>query len=133
MKSQRAKKQTDILVVEDNIDCLLYVVYGLDMLGYSFVTAQCAEPALRLAKKHLPNLILLDIALPGQSGLDLVKKLKHNPFTKAIPIIVVSALEPMTLQKMTIAAGCNDYLEKPYMLEELKQKIDFYLSMPVAS
>ena len=133
MKSQRAKKQTDILVVEDNIDCLLYVVYGLDMLGYSFVTAQCAEPALRLAKKHLPNLILLDIALPGQSGLDLVKKLKHNQFTKAIPIIVVSALEPMTLQKMTIAAGCNDYLEKPYMLEELKQKIDFYLSMPVAS
>ena len=133
MKSQRAKKQTDILVVEDNIDCLLYVVYGLDMLGYSFVTAQYAEPALRLAKKHLPNLILLDIALPGQSGLDLVKKLKHNQFTKAIPIIVVSALEPMTLQKMTIAAGCNDYLEKPYMLEELKQKIDFYLSMPVAS
>ena len=131
--SQTAKKQVDILVVEDSIDCLLYMIHALNMFGYSFVTAQHAEPAFYLAKKHLPSLVLLDIALPDQSGLELAARLKRNKTTRQIPIIVMSALEQIELQRLTIEAGCNDYIEKPYLLEELKQKADLYLSLPVAS
>ena len=128
-----AQEQASILVVEDNIDCLIYMIHALTMFNYSFVTAQYVEPALYLAKRHLPKLILLDIGLPEKNGFELVKKLKDNKSTQNIPIIAVSAFSKIEAQHLAFAAGCNDYLEKPYLLEDLKRKINQYLSLQLAS
>ena len=133
MISSILQSQVNILVVEDNIDCLICMIHTLTMFKYSFVTAQYVEPAFYLAKKHLPSLILLDMALPQTSGLNLVKKLKQNKTTKNIPIVIVSAWEKAEAKGAALAAGCDDYIEKPYLLEDLKHKINKYIPLRLAS
>ena len=132
MAIQAPDARPQILVVEDNIDSLIYMTSALTLFGYSFVTAQYAQPALYLAKRHLPDLILLDIGLPGRNGLDLVRDLKQDRSTRNIPIVVISALGIPELKKQTLLLGCDDYLGKPYLLEQLEQKIDSFLSLAIA-
>ncbi|WP_019506667.1 response regulator [Pleurocapsa sp. PCC 7319] len=124
MVSQTLDEQPQILVVEDNIDSLLYVTAALNLLGYSFATAQYAQPALYLARKNLPALILLDIGLPKRSGLDLVRDLKRDHSTKDIPIVIISAIEISEIEKQAKVLGCDEYLEKPYLFEQLERKIN---------
>ena len=133
MDSQVLEERPRILVVEDDIDNLLYISHALIFFRHSFATAQYAQPALYLAKKHLPSLILLDIRLPERSGLDLVGDLKHDRLTKNIPIVAISALEETKIRKLALAVGCDDFLRKPYLLEDLERKINFYLALEVAS
>ena len=132
MAIQVLDEKPQILVVEDNIDSLIYITSALTLFGYSFATAQYAQPALYLAKRHLPNLILLDIGLPERSGLELARDLKHDRSTRKIPIVVISALGVPELKKQTLLLGCDDYLSKPYLLEELEQKINSFFSLAIA-
>ena len=128
-KPIQAKSSTApiILVVEDDEDNLLYISHALVFLQYSFITASQGKVALDLAIKYKIDLALVDLILPDISGFELASLLRQNECTKNMPIIATSALIRKQEQEKAIKAGCNDYLSKPYLIEELDCKIRQYL------
>lgn len=117
-----------ILSVDDREDSLLLSSLIIEDLGYSSITASNGQTALRLAQLYQPSLILLDIALPDIDGLEVLHHLKQNPLTSAIPVIAVTAMAMKDERKQIQAAGFEDYLSKPYMLEDLENIICNYLN-----
>lgn len=85
------KKKGTILAVDDEEDILELVRYNLEKEGYIIHTATSGKDAVRIIKKTPPDLIILDLMLPGMDGLDVCKVLKNNPTTKQIPIIMLTA------------------------------------------
>ncbi|MBE9169598.1 response regulator [Pleurocapsales cyanobacterium LEGE 06147] len=116
-----------ILVVEDDEDNLLFISHALIFFKYTFLTAKDAQTALSLAKQYQPNLILLDIMLPQVNGLELVHDLRHGKLTQTIPIVAVTALASEEDRDRLLASGCNGYLSKPYLLDDLDSIIRSHL------
>ena len=133
VKSSRQKIQAAdsnvpvILVVEDDEDNLLFISHALILLGYNFVTATEGQAAFDLAVKYDIDLALVDLVLSDISGFELVNHLRQNNLTKKMPIIAVSALVKQQYRDLALANGCDDYLSKPYLIEELKRKIERFL------
>ena len=112
-----------ILIVEDNPDMrdLLGVLIG--HMGHLAVLASQGDQALEKATAEKPELIIVDIMMPGMGGRELTRILRATPETKDIPILAATAMfRPDDLQGC-IGAGCNDYIIKPFTLEELRRKI----------
>ncbi|WP_375504188.1 response regulator [uncultured Nostoc sp.] len=109
-----------ILAVEDDDDSLLVVSYALESMGYRFICQTDSSATVLVAKEYQPDLILLDILLPGLSGMDVVRHLKLEPLTCTIPVVAVTALASTEDRERILKAGFNDYISKPYMLEELE-------------
>lgn len=101
------------LIVEDNPDNLLLTRTLLLRAGYQTAEAQSAEDALEQLESCTPNLILMDIQLPGQDGLALTRQLRANPKLAGIPIIALSAHAMAGSQDEAAAAGCDGYITKP--------------------
>lgn len=116
-----------ILVVEDEEDNLLFLSHLLIFFKYNFITATKGQDALDLATKYKIDLVVLDLVLPDMNGLDLVKALKRNQSTQNMPILAVSAMVTGKDRVRAFKAGCDDYLEKPYYIDELNYKIRQYL------
>ncbi len=116
-----------ILVVEDEEDNLLFISHALIFLKYNFITASRGQDALDLATKYEIDLVLLDLVLPDMNGFDLVSLLKQNKSTQNTPILAISALVRKKERDRALMAGCDDYLEKPYFIDDLKYKIRQYL------
>jgi CheY-like chemotaxis protein len=102
-----------ILVVEDNPANMLLVVALLERAGLRSAQASSAEEARRLIETTYPDLILMDIQLPGEDGLSLTRELKSSPITAHIPIIALTAHAMKGDEVQAIAAGCDGYLAKP--------------------
>jgi two-component system cell cycle response regulator DivK len=102
-----------ILVVEDNPANMMLVVAVLERAGFRIAQASSAEAARRLIETVSPDLILMDIQLPGEDGLSLTRELKTNPTTTHIPIIVLTAHAMKGDEVQAIAAGCDAYVAKP--------------------
>lgn len=121
-------EQPLILAVDDDEDNLLLVSYVLKSLQCRYITTTSSRQTLSLATAYLPDLILLDIILPEIDGFEIARTLKQDQLTNNIPIIAVTGLA-LANQKDEIAkAGCDDYLCKPFLLEQLEAKIAFYLN-----
>ena len=116
-----------ILAVEDNDDNLLLLSYTLESLGCRLICQQDCKDTVLVAKVYEPDLILLDILLPGFSGIDVVRCLKQEPLTKNIPAIAVTALATPEDRQRILTAGFNDYISKPYMIEDLEAIVSHYL------
>ncbi len=116
-----------ILAVEDNEDNLLLMTYALDFFGCRYICQQDSSSVLLVAKEHQPDLILLDVLLPNQSGIDIVRLLKQDPLTYYIPAIAVTALAGKEQRDRIIMAGFDDYICKPYTIEDLEVMIHSYL------
>ena len=91
------------------------------------MTATDGQTALKLAEKHQPDLILLDVMLPDVNGLEVVHRLRQNRQTMTIPVIAVTALARVEDRDSLLEAGCNNYISKPYMLDELEAVIRGHL------
>ena len=102
-----------ILVVEDNSLNLELVTDLLEAAGFSVASARTAEEGLRLARATLPDLILMDLSLPGMDGLAATRTLKADPATAHLPVIALTAHAMRGDQEMALQAGCDDYLAKP--------------------
>ncbi|MCP4108455.1 MAG: response regulator [Desulfobacteraceae bacterium] len=102
-----------ILIVEDNSDNLLTMTAILDEFGYKYLIANDGCEAIKTAKETHPRIILMDIQLPGLSGLDAAQKIKSDPSMAEIRIIAVTAKAMSEDREKIIAAGCDDYLSKP--------------------
>ncbi len=118
-----------VLVVDDNPQIFKVLGRLLDENGCSPAIAQNGAKALDFVNKKLPDLILLDIMMPGMDGLEVCKKLKQNPATKDIPIIFLTA----KLEKETIISGLElgavDYVTKPFHNKELMMRISTHLKL----
>lgn len=110
-----------ILIVEDNDDNLLLLNYTLESLGCRLISQKDSSTAVVLAKEHLPDLILLDILMPGLSGIDVLRHLKQEPLTKNITAIAVTALASADDRNTILNAGFDDYISKPYMIEDVEK------------
>lgn len=117
-----------VLAVDDDEDNLLLLTEVLTPLSCSVITATYGQQALNLAHEQQPALILLDVMLPDISGIEVVRQLKQNPQTMTIPVIAVTALARPEDRESLFLAGCNDYVSKPYMLDDLEAVIHHYLS-----
>lgn len=120
-----------ILAVDDDEDNLLLLAYALEPLGCSLITAVDGLSALRIAQTYQPDLILLDILLPRMDGTEVAFQLKRDPKTQKIPVIAVTALASVKDQENILQAGCDDYISKPYMIDDMETIVRRYLRLPV--
>ena len=120
-------KQAQILAVDDNEDNLLLLSEVLNVFDCSLITATKGQIALVLAQAYHPDLILLDVMLPDLNGAEVVRHLKQSPDTENIPVIAVTALAREEDRHRLLAAGCDEYITKPYMLEDLEAIVRCYL------
>ena len=102
-----------VLVVEDNPANMKLATFLLQSAGHSVLSATDAEAGLTLARGEQPNLILMDIQLPGMDGLEATVLLKRDTATRAIPVIALTALAMKGDEERIRAAGCDGYIAKP--------------------
>jgi two-component system, cell cycle response regulator DivK len=117
-----------VLAVDDNEDNLGLISFTLDLFGFAFISAPDGQMTLDLAQTHQPDLILLDIMLPDLDGIEVVRRLKQDSRTKSIKIIAVTALARDEDRDRILAAGCEDYISKPYMVDDLEALLRHYLT-----
>ncbi len=106
--------QTKILVVDDEENIVEVVKFNLQKVGYSVLTAYSGEDALSFAQSNLPDLIVLDLMLPGIDGLEVCRILKADPKTRKIRILMLSARGEETDIVVGLEIGADDYLPKPF-------------------
>ena len=107
-----------ILIVEDNEKNMKLARDLLQVKGYRTLEAGTAEEGITLARQHLPQLILMDIQLPGMDGVTALEQLKSEPATAAIPVIAFTASAMKTDRARIMAAGFDTYLSKPINVQE---------------
>jgi len=105
-----------ILIVEDNEKNLKLVRDVLQVKGYETLEAGTAEEALKIARARKPALILMDIQLPGMSGIEALKALRAAPATASIPVIAITASVMQQDRQQIMSAGFNGFIEKPINL-----------------
>jgi putative two-component system response regulator len=123
------KRVPFILVVDDNPDNLMLTRHLLESRGYRVHACHTAEDAERLIAESLPDLILLDIVLPGKSGYELCAELKADPKTRLIPVVMITGLTDREDKIRGIEAGADDFLNKPIFPEELFARVNSLLKL----
>jgi two-component system cell cycle response regulator DivK len=114
---------TKILYVEDNDDNVYMLRGRLTRVGFSVVVAPDGEQGVAMAASEAPDLILMDLSLPGLDGWEATRRLKVAPDTRAIPVIALSAHAMEGDRAKALAAGCDDYDTKPVDFPRLLEKI----------
>ena len=117
-----------VLVVEDNSTNMTLATFLLESAGHAVLSARDAEAGLTLARTEQPDLILMDIQLPGMDGLEAIGLLKGNPLTREIPAIALTALAMKGDEERILAAGYNGYIAKPMRYQEFLSTISFILA-----
>jgi two-component system phosphate regulon response regulator PhoB len=112
-----------ILIIEDERGLTDVLEYNLKREGYETIVAHDGQEGLRKAQTLLPDLILLDIMLPGLSGFDVCRELRSGERTRDIPIIIISAKSEETDQIVGFSLGADDYVTKPFHVKVLLQRI----------
>ena len=117
-----------VLLVDDtkeNIDVLVGAMAG----AYDIMVAMDGETALDISRSRLPDLILLDIMMPGLDGYEVCRRLKSSPATRDIPVIFLSALTEITSKAKGFKLGAVDYITKPFEVEEVRVRVKTHLSL----
>jgi len=117
-----------ILIVEDNAANMKLASLLLEGEGHETLQAESAEAGLRLAREMVPDLILLDVHLPGMDGLAAARLLKADPATSGIRIVALTAMAMSGDREKTEEAGCDDYISKPFHHQEFLRVVDHWLS-----
>lgn len=117
-----------ILYVEDNPDNRLLVRRVLFAEGYSLVEAKDADEAIGVLNKSRPDLILMDINMPGVDGYTLTTKIKSMPGFERVPIIAITANVMRGDRERTLQAGCDGYIQKPLDIDQLTREIERFLA-----
>ena len=116
-----------ILIIEDNPANMTLAVFLLHSAGHAVLTATDAEAGLTLARREQPDLILMDIQLPGMDGLEATALLKRDEATRAIPVIALTALAMKGDEERIRAAGCDGYIAKPLAYRDFLATISTHL------
>jgi len=113
-----------ILIIEDTENNRILLTRRLRPRGYDIITAEDAEKGLPLVEGERPDLVLMDVGLPGMNGWDATRQLKSNPATKHVPVIALTAHAMDGDREKAMAAGCDEYEIKPIDFNRLFEKID---------
>jgi two-component system, cell cycle response regulator DivK len=119
---------TRVLIVEDNPANMSLATFLLQSAGYSVLSATDAEAGLTVARDQQPDLILMDIQLPGMDGLTATMQLKGDDVTRSIPVIALTALAMKGDEERIRAAGCDGYIAKPIRYKEFLGVIEAQLA-----
>lgn len=114
-----------ILIIEDDADIAESLEYNFRREGFRTILAESGEKGLRLAldEKHPPTLILLDLMLPGMNGMELCAKLRRDPATQRIPIVMLTAKAAESDKVAGLESGADDYVVKPFSFKELIARV----------
>ena len=119
------KNEMKILVIDDDPDICTMIKMVLDYHGYTAMDADTEEKANSILGSNEINLIIMDMLLSGVDGSDICRRLKQNPRTASIPVLMFSA-HP-NAKKICIAAGADDFISKPFEMIELLEKITSHI------
>jgi DNA-binding response OmpR family regulator len=122
-----------ILIVEDEPDILSLLQEHFAEEGYKTLAATSGTEAIMQAKTKHPDVILLDVMMPGMSGFDVCNILRDFPETRTTPIIFLTAVAEMPRKIMGLRLGANDYVTKPFDLRELTARVEVALRTTVSS
>lgn len=122
------KKTAKILVIEDDPVAIAILQFRLKAKNYHVIVANTGEEGIKLARQHLPDLILMDMILPGMHGLEATIRLKKNPMTKNIPIFAVTAMGSSEFVEACHQDGICVFIKKPYDFSELLKQVYLYTS-----
>jgi two-component system cell cycle response regulator DivK len=114
---------TVILIIEDNPRNLKLVRDLLEHAGYRTLEATTAEDGLTLTRAHRPDLVLMDVQLPGMDGVQALERLRADPATNGIPVVAVTAFAMKDDRARFVAAGFDGYLEKPISVREFPGQV----------
>lgn len=112
-----------ILIVDDEVDNRELLKIMLEWEGFESATAESGEEALAAIADHAPDLVLLDLMMPGLDGFDVADRMKQNSATRDIPIMIVTALSDAGSEARARTAGANDFVTKPFHRAELCARI----------
>ena len=112
-----------VLIVEDNEKNLKLVRDVLGVKGYETLEAGTAEDGVRIANERRPDLVLMDIQLPGMSGIDAIKVLRADPVTAGIPVVAITASVMQQDRQQIMAAGFDGFIEKPINLKSFLETV----------
>lgn len=115
--------QRKILVVDDEKDIVDLITYNLEREGFATIRAYDGHAALELAKAKKPDLVVLDLMLPGIRGMDVCRFIRKNPETETLPIIMLTARSDQMDKILGLEIGADDYITKPFNVMELIARI----------
>ena len=118
-----------VLVVEDNDLNMELITDVLSLAGFSILTAVDALKALEIAAESHPDLILMDVQLPGMSGLEATERLKADPKTASIPVVAVTSLAMKGDREKSEEAGCVGYITKPIDINTFADEVKKYIGL----
>lgn len=117
-----------ILLIEDDKDQILLYRTKFELSGYAFVAAEKGQKGLELAETENPDLILIDLLMPGMDGIEVLEKLKQNVKTKNIPALIVTNLDKHEMAEKAMALGALDFIVKSKIpLREMMSRIENHL------
>ncbi len=117
-----------ILYVEDNFENKLFVRRVIESMGHEMIEAENGPDSLALAAKRPPDLIFMDINIPGMDGLQTTVKFKEDSTLNHIPVIALTANAMKGDRERCLAAGCNGYMQKPVGVSDLRREIQRYMT-----
>ncbi len=118
-----------ILVIEDNPANLELATFLLEVEGHVVLQATTAEEGIALAKAQSPDVIVMDVGLPGMDGLEATRVLRKDPATKDIPVIAATSHAMKGDKEQIMAAGCDDYVAKPLDTRTFAQQVARHVGM----
>jgi two-component system, cell cycle response regulator DivK len=117
-----------ILVVEDNEKNMYLISFILEKMGHNVIAAKTGEEGVVLALKERPDLILMDIQLPGINGLETTRRIRAAKEGGEVPVIALTSYALVGDREQVLSAGCTGYIEKPINPETIMGEIEKYLS-----
>jgi CheY-like chemotaxis protein len=112
-----------VLIIEDHSDMRELLMWQIELMGFMPVTAKRGKEGVEMAVSEKPELIIMDIMMPGMDGWEAAREIRAHAETKDIPILAATALFRDSDLKTCIEAGCNGYIVKPFTFQELQGKV----------
>jgi CheY-like chemotaxis protein len=122
-----------ILIVEDHADMRELLSWQIELMGFVPITAKHGKEGVEKAISEKPNLVLMDIMMPGMDGRETARALRANPETREIPILAATALFRDSDLRSCLEAGCNAYIVKPFTFQELQTKLREFIPQSTGS
>ena len=123
-------KKKKILIIEDDYDLSALMIRHLQSAGYNVMSVGDAIQGVQFAKKEIPDLVILDLNIPGGGGVKVLENINRLPETQGIPVIVLTGIHDAEIREKVLDSGAVEYLEKPYNPQELLRNVEEHIVEP---